>query len=47
MGLILIALGVALSNTAVNGALGTVMIALGGYCFIAAMARKRQEGNPH
>jgi len=41
--IILIALGVAFSNTLGVGSLGTVFIAVGGLFFIAAMARKRKE----
>ncbi len=44
IGIILIALGVSFNTTLKDslGSLGTVMIALGGLFFIAAMAEKRK-----
>ena len=43
IGIILIALGVVLSNTLKeNSSLGTVLIAVGGLFFIAAMKRKME-----
>jgi len=43
MSIILIALGVSFNTTLEIGSLGTVFIALGGFFFIASMARKRKE----
>ena len=45
MGIIIIALGIVLSTTLAEkvGAIGTVLIAVGGLFFIAGMSRKKQE----
>lgn len=43
MGIILISLGVVMNTSLDVGAIGTVMIAIGGLFLISGMAKKREE----
>lgn len=42
-GIVLIALGIVMNTSLSMGAVGTVMIAVGGLFFIAGMAKKKEE----
>ncbi|MDX1477054.1 MAG: hypothetical protein R3301_05080 [Saprospiraceae bacterium] len=43
LGLICIAIGIAMNNAQGSGSFGTILAAMGGYFIIAAMASKQQE----